>query len=269
MNLKNKTIIITGASRGIGRQMALTLAEKGANVVLAAKSVTEGKLPGTIYSVAEEVRALGAKALPVQVDVRDENQIENMVKLARETFGSIDVLINNAGAIKLTPLLETPPKQLDLMMEINTRATLVCSHYCLPDLIQSKGQIINLSPPITFKEQWFCNHTPYTITKFGMSMATIGLAEELRDKGVAVNSLWPKTLIATEAVNWITAGEGLKHSRTPHIMADAVSRLLELSEPLTGQTLIDEDFLRAQGVVDFEGYSAVAGEELWPDLFVA
>ncbi len=201
MKLKDKTIIITGASRGIGREIALRCARDGAQIVIAAKSVEEGKLPGTIYSVAKEVEAAGGKALPIQIDLRFDETVEQMVKKTVETFGKIDMLVNNAGAISLTPLENTPMKRADLMLHLNMRGVLACSHYCIPHLkAAGGGHILSLSPPISLDPKWFKNHVVYTISKFGMTMATLGLAEELRPYRIAVNSLWPRTMIATAAI---------------------------------------------------------------------
>lgn len=269
MSLKGKNIVITGASRGIGRAIALRCAQDGANLVLAAKSVTEGKLPGTIMSVAEEVKAAGGQALPIQVDVREESQVEAMVNQAAEHFGGIDVLINNAGAINLTPLETTPPKRFDLMLDINVRAVLVCSHYCIPHLKKAGGHIINLSPPVSLDPKWFGQHTPYTISKYGMSMATIGLSQELADYGVAVNSLWPRTMIATAAVDWLLGDSGMKHSRKPDIMADAAYEILKTNpKELSGKLLLDEDLLRERGFTDFEHYRNDPEADPMPDLYV-
>jgi citronellol/citronellal dehydrogenase len=269
MNLKNKTIIITGASRGIGRAIALRCAKEGANLVLAAKSVEEGKLPGTIFSVAKEVEALGAQALPIKVDVRNPEEIENMVKEAHAKFGEINALINNAGAIQLTPLSETPPKRMDLMLDINVRAVLLCSHYCMPYLKEAGGgHIINLSPPISLDKKWIAEKTPYTISKYGMSLATLGLSEELKEAKIAVNSLWPRTMIATAAVNMLMGAEGLKHSRTPEIMADAAFEILNSDETLSGNLLIDETFLKEKGYTDFKKYQNDPEAETMLDLYV-
>lgn len=270
MSLKNKTIIITGSSRGIGREMALRFAKDGANLVITGKSVTEGKLPGTIHSVAEEVEQAGGKALAIQVDVRYPEQIENMVQKTVDTFGGVDVLINNAGAIQLTPLEQTDPKRLDLMLDINVRSTLLCSHYCIPEFKKRNGgHIITLSPPIDMNPKWFSNHVGYTISKYGMSMSTIGLAQELKDIPVSVNSLWPRTTIDTAAVQMLMGESGHQHSRTPAIMADAAYEILNTKPgELTGQTLLDEPFLKERGYSDFDKYACVPGEKLFTDLFV-
>ena len=272
MSLNGKTIIITGSSRGIGRAMALRFAKDGANVVITGKSATEGKLPGTIFSVAKEVEAAGGKALAIQVDVRDEEQVQNMVNKTVETFGGIDVLINNAGAIQLTPLEQTPPKRMDLMLDINSRATLLCSHYCIPELKKAGGgHIVSLSPPIDMNPKWFGNHVAYTISKYGMSMATIGLAEELKDVPVSVNSMWPKTAIHTAAIEMLMGADGRKHSREPEIMADAMYELL-VTKPgeITGQHLLDEPFLITRGYTNFDKYACEPDNKagLLTDLFV-
>ncbi|OVE81344.1 short chain dehydrogenase [bacterium K02(2017)] len=269
MSLKNKTIIITGASRGIGRSIALKSAKEGANVVLAAKSIEEGKLPGTIHSVAKEVEELGGKALPIQVDVRHEEQVSNMVDKAVAEFGQINALINNAGAINLTPLSTTPPKRMDLMLEINLRAVLLCSHFCIPKLKEAGGgHIINMSPPISLDPKWYGNHVTYTISKFGMSMATIGLAQELKEDKISVNSLWPKTIIATAAIKWLMGDDGMKNSRTPEIMADAAHQILTSDAEFTGNTLIDETLLKDRGVTDFKIYQNDKDAIMNMDLFV-
>lgn len=269
MSLQGKTIIITGASRGIGRAMALKFAAEGANLVLAAKSVEEGKLPGTIHSVAEEVKAAGGRALPIQVDVREPEMVEHMVKKAADEFGQIHALINNAGAINLTPLETTPPKRMDLMLDINMRAVLMCSHYCIPYLKEAGGgHILNLSPPLSLDPKWYGNHTVYTISKYGMSMATIGLAGELKEHRIAVNALWPRTLIATAAVNWLMGEDGMKKSRTPEIMADAAYEIIKSDPEFTGNTFIDETLLMERGYTDFDKYAHDPKSELMVDLFV-
>lgn len=269
MSLKGKTILITGASRGIGRAIALRCARDGANLVLAAKSVVEGKLPGTIHSVAKEVEEAGGQALAIQVDVRDEKQVESMVIKAADKFGQINALINNAGAINLTPLEITPPKRMDLMLDINVRAVLLCSHFCIPRLKEAGGgHIINLSPPVALKEKWFGQHTTYTISKFGMSMATFGLAGELSDYKIAVNSLWPRTMIATAAVNWLMGEEGMKQSRTPEIMADAAYEILTSDSNVTGNMFVDEKLLRDRGYTEFDKYANDPDTEPLLDLYV-
>lgn len=268
-NLKGKTIIITGASRGIGREIALTCARDGANIVVAAKSASEGRLPGTIFSVAEEVEKAGGRALPVMCDVRDENSVAKMIEDAVAKFQRIDALINNAGAIQLTPLADTPPKRMDLMLDINVRGVLLCSHYAIPHLKKQGGHIINLSPPLSLDPKWYGQHVVYTISKFGMSMATLGLAEELREASVAVNSLWPRTLVATAAVNMLMGETGMELSRTPKVMADAAYEIL-ITNPkeMTGRMLLDETLLRERGVTDFAQYNNTPGSEPALDLYV-
>lgn len=271
MSLKGKTIIITGSTRGIGREIALKCAKDGANLVIAGKTTEEGgKLPGTIFSVAKEVEAAGGQALPLKVDVRFPEEVEAMVAQTVKTFGALNALINNAGAISLTPLSETPPKRMDLMLNINVRAVLLCSHYCIPELrAAGAGHIINLSPPLSLNKKWMGGFVTYTISKYGMSLATLGLSEELKEHNIAVNSLWPRTAIETAAVNMLMGGVGLEHSRTPAIMADAAYEIL-ISDPkkLTGQLLIDEHFLKERGVTDFSKYSTVEDKDLYLDLFV-
>ncbi|MCL6414708.1 NAD(P)-dependent oxidoreductase [Aestuariirhabdus sp. Z084] len=272
-SLKGKTIIITGGSRGIGREIALRCAKDGANLVIAAKSATEHKhLDGTIFSVAKEVEAAGGKALPIQVDVRDPEQVAAMAAEAAKTFGGIDALINNAGAIRLTNVENTEIKRFDLMSQVNSRAVLVCSQAVLPYLKKSENpHIISLSPPLDMDPRWFKNHAPYTITKYGMSMLSIGMAEEFRSKGIAVNTLWPRTIIATAAIEFELGGRrAFDRARTPAIMADAAWEILRSENlELTGRTLIDETLLRERGVTDFDCYRYNPdGGELMPDLFV-
>ncbi|MBI3099245.1 MAG: NAD(P)-dependent oxidoreductase [Planctomycetes bacterium] len=269
--LAGRTVVITGASRGIGREIALRVARDGANVVIAAKTVDgTGKLKGTIHEAAEEVRAAGGQALAMAVDVREEDQIEAMAAGAVERFGGIDVLINNAGAIALRPVQQLTVKRYDLMMDVNVRATFACARACIPHLKRSSnGHILSLSPPIDLSPHWFAGHAAYTISKYGMTMLTIGLAEELREDGVAANALWPKTLIDTAAVEML-GGEALrKVSRRPAIVADAAYAVITSpSREVTGNAFIDEDLLRKRGVTDFSGYAVEPGSELMPDLFL-
>jgi citronellol/citronellal dehydrogenase len=270
MSLKDKVIIITGSSRGIGREMALRMAKDGAKIIIAAKSVEEGKLPGTIYSVAEEVRAAGGEALPLPMDLRFDETVIAAIDKTISTFGKIDALINNAGAISLTPLESTPMKKVDLMLSLNLRAVLVCSHYAIPHLKKvGGGHILNLSPPLSLDPKWLTNHTPYTISKYGMTFATLGLAEELREYKIAVNSLWPRTLIASAATEMLLGKDAMSTCRTPAIMADAAYEILT-SDPatLTGQSLLDEPFLRTRGYQDFEKYKVDPKGELGLDLYV-
>jgi citronellol/citronellal dehydrogenase len=271
-NLQGKTLFITGASRGIGKAIALRAARDGANIVIAAKTAeTNPKLPGTIYSAAEEIEKAGGKALPCVVDIRFEDQIHAAVAQAAEKFGGIDILVNNASAISLTGTLETPLKRFDLMHGINTRGTFACSQACLPYLKKSSNpHILNNSPPLNMEARWFGPHVAYTMAKFGMSMCVLGMAEEFKDEGIAVNALWPRTVIATAAVQNLLGGDDtIKGSRKPEIMADAAHAILTRpSRSFTGNFCIDEDVLRAAGVTDFDKYQAVPGAELFPDYFI-
>lgn len=273
MSLNGKTLFITGASRGIGREIALKAAADGANIVIAAKSAKpHPKLEGTIFSVAAEVEAAGGKALALQLDVRDERAVAAAMAQAAEHFGGIDALVNNAGAIKLVGVEKLEPKRFDLMYQINTRAVMVCSQAALPYLKNSAGgHILNLSPPLNLDAKWFAQHGPYTVTKYGMSMLTLGMSEEFRKYGISVNSLWPKTMIATAAIEFeLGSRDAFKRARTPAIMADAAHLILSSQgRSITGRLLIDEDTLREQGVSDFEQYRFdPAGGSLVPDLFV-
>ena len=273
MSLSAKTLFITGASRGIGREIALKAAADGANIVIAAKSAEpHPKLEGTIFSVAAEVEAAGGKALALQLDVRDEQAVATAMAQAAEHFGCIDALVNNAGAIKLVGVEKLEPKRFDLMYQINTRAVMVCSQAALPYLKKSAGgHILNLSPPLNLDAKWFAQHGPYTVTKYGMSMLTLGMSEEFKKYGISVNSLWPKTMIATAAIEFeLGSRDAFKRARTPAIMADAAHAILSSEgRSLTGRLLIDEDILRERGVSDFEQYRFdPAGGSLVPDLFV-
>jgi citronellol/citronellal dehydrogenase len=273
MSLQGKTLFITGASRGIGREIALRAARDGANVVIAAKSAEpHAKLPGTIHSVAAEVEAAGGKALALQLDVRDDDAVRQALAQANEHFGSIDALVNNAGAIKLTGVQHIELKRFDLMHQINTRAVLLCSQAALPYLKKSAGHILNLSPPLNLATQWFAQYSPYTVTKYGMSMLTLGMSEEFAGYGISVNSLWPQTMIATAAIEFQLGNrESFKHARTPEIMADAAYVILSSSKrQITGRLLIDEEILRESGVSEFEHYRFEAGSSaaLMTDLFV-
>jgi citronellol/citronellal dehydrogenase len=273
MSLHGKTLFITGASRGIGREIALRAARDGANIVIAAKSAEpHAKLPGTIYSVATEVEEAGGKALALQVDVRDENAVKAAMAKAAEYFGGIDALINNAGAIKLVGVEKLEPKRFDLMFQINTRAVMVCSQAALPFLKQSAaGHILNLSPPLNMDSKWFAQHGPYTVTKYGMSMLTLGMSEEFKKYGISVNSLWPKTMIATAAIEFeLGSRDAFKRARIPAIMADAAHAILSSQgRSISGRLLIDEEILREQGVSEFEHYRFdPQGGALIADLFV-
>jgi NAD(P)-dependent dehydrogenase (short-subunit alcohol dehydrogenase family) len=273
MSLQGKTLFITGASRGIGREIALRAARDGANIVIAAKSAEpHPKLPGTIFSVAKEVEAAGGQALALQVDVRDEVAVREALAQAHEHFGAIDALINNAGAIKLTGVQHIELKRFDLMHQINTRAVLLCSQAALPYLKKTNGHILNLSPPLNLATKWFAQYSPYTVTKYGMSMLTLGMSEEFASYGISVNSLWPQTMIATAAIEFqLGSRESFKHARTPAIMADAAHVILDSSgRSITGRLLIDEEILGEHGVTDFEQYRFApdSTDKLMPDLFV-
>lgn len=273
MSLQGKTLFITGASRGIGREIALRAARDGANIVIAAKSADpHPKLPGTIFSVAKEVEDAGGKALALQVDVRDELAVREALAQAHEHFGAIDALINNAGAIKLTGVQHIELKRFDLMHQINTRAVLLCSQAALPYLKKTRGHILNLSPPLNLATKWFAQYSPYTVTKYGMSMLTLGMSEEFASYGISVNSLWPQTMIATAAIEFqLGSRESFKHARTPAIMADAAYAILDSSSrSITGRLLIDEEILSEHGVTDFERYRFAPDttDPLMPDLFV-
>jgi citronellol/citronellal dehydrogenase len=269
--LAGKTLFITGASRGIGREIALRAARDGANVTIASKtSDPHPKLEGTIHSVAAEVEAAGGKALALQVDVRDENAIAAAVAKTAQTFGGIDILVNNASAISLTPTTETPAKRFDLMMSVNMRATFLCSQACIPHLRKSaNAHILTLSPPLGMKPKWFAGHVAYTMSKNGMSMCTLGMAEEFRRDGIAVNSLWPRTTIATAAVQVHFPEAILRASRHAAIMADAAHAILTSdARTHTGHFYIDEEVLRERGVTDFGNYAVTPGVPLFTDLFV-
>jgi citronellol/citronellal dehydrogenase len=272
MSFQNKTAFITGASRGIGKAIALKLAADGANVIVAAKSVEENpKLGGTIFTAAEEIENAGGKALAVQCDIRDEKQIQNAVATAVERFGRIDILVNNASAISLTPTEQTEVKRFDLMHDINVRGTFLACKSCIPHLKNGTNpHILTLSPPINLDPKWLKNHVAYTISKYSMTMMTIGLAEELRKYGIAANSLWPRTVIATAAVQNLLGGESLvKMSRKPAIVADAAYHILRKpSIEFTGNTCIDEDILLKEGFIDFDQYAVLPGAELYPDFFL-
>nr|WP_281494786.1 NAD(P)-dependent oxidoreductase [Marinobacter sp. S6332] len=271
--MKNQTVFITGASRGIGRAIALACARQGANVIIAAKSDTpHPKLPGTIHTVAEEVRAAGGQALPLVLDVRDEDQIKQRIDEAAEHFGGIDALINNAGAIRLTGVENLKVSRFDLLHQVNARAVLACSQAALPWLKKSKrAHILSMSPPLNLDPKWFAQFGPYTSTKYAMTMISIGMAQEFKRYGIAVNTLWPKTLISTAAIEHEAGGaQMMSQGRTPEIMADAaVSILNHTIEEMTGQNLIDENVLRQDGVTDFEGYRYEANDKpLLPDLYL-
>jgi citronellol/citronellal dehydrogenase len=269
---KGKTVFITGASRGIGKAIALKLAKDGANIVVAAKSVEENpKLGGTIFSAAAEIEAAGGKALAVACDIRNEEQIIDAINKAVAHFGGIDILINNASAISLTTTEATESKRFDLMHDINVRGTFLVSKHCIPHLKKgSNPHILNLSPPINMDPKWLGNHVAYTMSKYNMSMMAIGFAEELKPLRIAANALWPRTTIATAAVMNLLGGQMLINmSRTPEIIADAAYAILKRpSSTCTGNLYLDEDVLAEEGVTDLSGYSVVPGATLYTDLFL-
>ena len=269
---KGKTVFITGASRGIGKAIALKLAKDGANIVVAAKSVEENpKLGGTIFSAAAEIEAAGGKALAVACDIRNEEQIIDAVNKSVAQFGGIDILINNASAISLTTTEATESKRFDLMHDINVRGTFLVSKHCIPHLKKgSNPHILNLSPPINMDPKWLGNHVAYTMSKYNMSMMAIGFAEELKPFRIAANALWPRTTIATAAVMNLLGGQMLINmSRTPEIIADAAYAILKRpSASCTGNLYLDEDVLAEEGVTDLSGYSVVPGATLYTDLFL-
>ncbi|WP_445679113.1 SDR family oxidoreductase [Radicibacter daui] len=275
MSLKGRTLFITGASRGIGRAIALRAARDGANIAIAAKTAEENpRLPGTIHSVAAEIEAAGGKALALMVDIREEGQIAAAVAQTVEAFGGIDILINNASAINLTGTLETPMRRFDLMFSVNVRGTFACSQACLPHLLKAENpHILTLSPPLNMNPRWFKDHVAYTMAKYGMSMCVLGMAEEFREKGVAVNALWPRTAIDTAALRMLAAvapgGVAPENCRTPDILADAAHWVLTRpSRELTGQFLIDDEVLAKAGVTDLSGYAVTPGAPLVPDFFL-
>ena len=271
-DLNGKTMFISGGSRGIGLAIAKRAAQDGANIIIAAKTAEpHPKLPGTIYSAAEEIEEAGGKALPVVCDIRDDEAVKAAVAAGAEKFGGIDLCVNNASAISLTPTLQTPMRRFDLMHQINTRGTFLVSQTCLPHLLESDNpHILNLSPPLNMLEKWFKNHVAYTMAKFGMSMCVLGMAGEFRENGVAVNALWPRTVIATAAVKNLLGGdEIIKRSRKPEIMADAAHFILtQPSREFTGNFCIDDEVMERAGVTDLAPYAVDASSELMADFFV-
>ena len=272
MLFQNKTVFITGASRGIGKAIALRLAKEGANIVVAAKSTTENpKLGGTIFSAAKEIEDAGGKALAVQCDIRDESQIEISVEKAIAAFGGIDIVINNASAISLTPTEQTEPKRFDLMQSVNARGTFFVTKACMPHLKKgSNAHILTLSPPLNMNLKWFANHIAYTISKYNMTMITLGFSEEFRKFNIAANTLWPQTTIATAAVKNLLGGDELINmSRTPEIVAEAAFYiLLKPANECTGKTFLDEEVLKAEGITQLDKYAVKPGSALYPDLFI-
>jgi citronellol/citronellal dehydrogenase len=272
MSLSGKTLFITGASRGIGLAIALRAARDGANVVVAAKTADpHPKLPGTIYTAADEIAAAGGTALPLVVDVRDEASVQSAVDQAVERFGGVDILVNNASAISLTGTLSTDMKRYDLMHQVNTRGTFLTSKACIPHLRKAANpHVLMLSPPLDMSPRWFGGHVAYTMAKFGMSMCVLGMAKEFEADGIAFNALWPRTGIATAAIQFaLTGEEGLRHCRTPEIMADAAHAIFQKpSRAFTGQFLIDDTFLYGEGVREFDKYRVDPTASLMPDFFV-
>lgn len=270
-SLTGKTLFISGGSRGIGKAIALRAAQDGARVTIAAKTDQPNpKLPGTIHTAAQEIEAAGGKALAIACDIRFENQIQRAVAQTVVTFGGIDILINNASAINLTGTLATPVKRLDLMLAVNLRGTFLCSQACLPHLRKAENpHILALSPPLNMQAKWFAPHIAYTLSKYGMSMCVLGMAEEFREDGIAVNALWPRTLIATDALNLID-GIDRARCRRPVIVADAAHSILtQPSRNVTGRFFSDEEVLSEAGVKDFSSYAVdpANAERLYPDLF--
>ena len=272
MSLAGKTLFITGASRGIGLAIALRAARDGANIAIAAKTATpHPKLQGTIYTAADEIERAGGKALPLMVDVRDEALVQDALAKTAARFGGIDIVVNNASAISLTPVAQTDMKRFDLMHQINARGTFVVSKFAIPYLAKAANpHILMMSPPLDMKEKWFAPHTAYAMAKFGMSMVVLGLAGELRPLGIAVNALWPRTLIATAAVqNLLGGAEMMQRGRKPEIVADAAYAVFaKPSREFTGNFLIDDNFLAGNGVTDFERYRVDPAQPLTQDFFV-
>ena len=275
MTLAGKTLFITGASRGIGLAIAIRAARDGANVVIAAKTADANpKLPGTIHTAAADIVAAGGKALATQTDIRDEASVQGAVALALETFGGIDILVNNASAISLTPTPATPMKRFDLMFGVNVRGTYLCTQACLPALIESaragrNPHVLNMSPPLSMREHWFKDHVAYTMAKYGMSECTLGHAGEFKPLGIAVNSLWPRTAIATAALQMIP-GIDVARCRKPEILADAAWHVLTSdATTTTGNFFIDDEVLVRHGITDLERYSVTPGTtQFIPDFFV-
>lgn len=271
-NLKQKTIFISGGSRGIGLAIAKRAARDGANVVIAAKTADpHPKLPGTIYSAADEIEAAGGRALPLVCDIRDDEAVATAVQAGVDEFGGIDICINNASAISLTPTLQTSMQRFDLMYQVNTRGTFMVSRTCIPHLLKSENpHILNLSAPLNMQEKWFKNHVAYSISKYGMSMCVLGMAAEFREQGIAVNALWPRTAIATAAVQNLLGGDEMtKRSRTPEIMADAAHVILtKPSREFSGNFCVDDEVLESVGISDLSQYAVNPEKDLLPDFFV-
>ncbi len=272
MSLKGKTLFITGASRGIGLAIALAAAREGANIAIAAKTdAPHPKLPGTIHSAAAEIVQAGGEALPLVVDVRDEASVKDAIARTAAAFGGIDIVVNNASAVQVTPVAQTDMRRFDLMHQVNARGSFMVSKYAIPHLEKAANpHILMLSPPLDMQEKWFAPHTAYSMAKFGMSLVVLGLAGELRPKGIAVNALWPRTTIATSAIKNLLGGDAImRMSRKPEILADAACRIFEKpAKSFTGHFLIDDSFLAAEGVTDFARYRVDPKEPLAPCFFV-
>lgn len=272
MSLANKTLFISGASRGIGLAIALRAAKDGAKIAIAAKTAEpHPKLPGTIYSAAEEIEKAGGKALPLVCDIRHEDQVQSAVEQTVAKFGGLDICVNNASAIQLTGTLQTDMKRYDLMNQVNARGTYLVSRTCIPHLKKSANpHVLMLSPPLDMNPKWFAGHTAYTMAKFGMSMCVLGMSAEFADDGIAFNALWPRTGVATAAIRNALAGdEGMKHCRTPEILSDAAYMIFnKKAKEFTGKFLIDDTFLAENGVTDFDQYRVDPSKDLMPDFFV-
>lgn len=272
MSLKNKTLFITGASRGIGLAIALRAARDGANIAIAAKTdAPHPKLPGTIHTAAAEIERAGGRALPLAVDVREEESVKSGIAQTIETFGGLDIVVNNASAIQLTPVEQTEMRRYDLMQQVNARGSFMVSKYAIPHLAKADNpHILMLSPPLDMQEKWFAPHTAYSMAKFGMSLVVLGLAGELRPRGIAVNALWPRTTIATSAIRNLLGGDAvMRMSRKPEILADAAYAIFDKpAKSFTGRFLIDDSFLASEGVTDFEKYRVDPAVPLAPDFFV-
>lgn len=270
-SLKDQTLFITGASRGIGREIALKAAADGANIVVAAKSdQPHPKLPGTIHTVAAEIETAGGCALPLKLDVRSDDMIADTMKTAADHFGGLDILVNNASAIQLTGTLQTAMRRFDLMFSVNVRGTFACSQTAIPYLQKSQNpHILNLAPPLNMGARWFKDHAAYTMAKYGMSMCVLGMSVEFADDGIAVNALWPKTVIATAAISVLGDVVKTEHCRKPAIVADAAHIILTRdSKSFTGNFVIDEEILAESGVTDFDCYAVQPGAPLLTDLFL-
>jgi citronellol/citronellal dehydrogenase len=271
-SLKGKRIVISGGSRGIGEAIALKAAKEGASIAILAKTdEAHDKLPGTIHSVAKAIEKAGGKALPIKCDIRSDEQTSAAVNQVVEVFGGIDILINNASAIQLTGTLDTPMKRYDLMQDVNTRGTFMLSQLCLPHLIKGNNpHILTLSPPLNMDPKWFKDHVAYTISKYGMSMCVLGMSQEFKKDGVAVNALWPKTGIATAAIYMLGGDPLIQRCRSPEIMADAFYAIVtQPSKTCTGNFFIDEEVLKNKGVSDFDKYKVnTSAKELLPDFFI-